>query len=58
MTNNLMFKNCSSLMAGASPQLTRVTMNELLDMAEAEAFCAGMNMTNIDNDEGNFPDAQ
>ena len=28
------------------------------DIAEAKAFCAGMNMTNIDDDEGNFPDAQ
>ena len=25
---------------------------------EARAFCVGMNMTNIENDEGNFPDAQ
>lgn len=28
------------------------------DLSEARAFCAGMNMTNINNDEGNFPDAQ
>ena len=28
------------------------------DLAEAKAFCAGMNMTNINDDEGNFPDAQ
>lgn len=28
------------------------------DLAEAHAFCAGMNMTNINDDEGNFPDAQ
>ncbi len=25
---------------------------------ETRAFCAGMNMTNINDDEGNFPDAQ
>jgi hypothetical protein len=58
MINGKILKNCSSLMAGAPPQLTRVTMNELLDMAEAEDFCAGMNMTNINDDERNFPDAQ
>lgn len=28
------------------------------DIAEAKVFCAGMNMTNINDDEGNFPDAQ
>ena len=28
------------------------------NLDEAKAFCAGMNMTNIDDDEGNFPDAQ
>ena len=28
------------------------------DLDEAKAFCVGMNMTNINNDEGNFPDAQ
>lgn len=28
------------------------------DLAEAEAFCAGMSMTNINDDEGNFPDAR
>lgn len=28
------------------------------DLDEAKAFCAGMNMININDDEGNFPDAQ
>ena len=28
------------------------------DLDEAKAFYAGMNMTNINDDEGNFPDAQ
>lgn len=28
------------------------------DLSEARAFCEGMNMTNIENDEGGFPDAQ
>lgn len=28
------------------------------DLDESKAFCAGMNMTNISDDEGNFPDAQ
>jgi hypothetical protein len=56
--NDRTLKNCSSLMAGTSPQLTTVTTDELFDIAEAKAFCAGMNMTNINDDEGNFPDAQ
>ena len=34
MINDLMFKNCSSLVAGTSPQLTIVTMNELFDMLD------------------------
>lgn len=58
MINNRTLKNCSSLMADTSPQLTIVTMDELFDIDEAKAFCAGMNMTNINDDEGNFPDAQ
>ena len=28
------------------------------DIAEAKTFCVGMNMTNVNDDEGNFPDAQ
>ena len=28
------------------------------NLEEAKAFCAGMNMTNINDDEGGFPDAQ
>lgn len=28
------------------------------DLAEAKDFCAGMSMTNINDDEGNFPDVQ
>lgn len=28
------------------------------DLSEARAFCAGMNMTNIEDDEVGFPDAQ
>ena len=28
------------------------------NLDEAKAFCAGMSMTNINDDEGNFPDAQ
>lgn len=28
------------------------------DLDEAKAFCTGMNMTNINDDEGNFPGAQ
>lgn len=29
-----------------------------ISMDDIKAFCIGMNMTNINNDEGNFPDAQ
>ena len=32
MTNNQMFKGCSSLMAGTAPHLTIVTANEIFDM--------------------------
>ena len=36
MINDQIFKSCSSLMAGTSPQLTIVTANELFDMLDGD----------------------
>lgn len=33
-------------------------IQEEISIDEAKAFCAGMNMTNINDDEGNFSDAR
>ena len=36
MINDRTLKNCSSLMAGTSPQFTIVTANELFDMIDGD----------------------
>lgn len=36
MTNDQIFKSCSSLVAGTSPRLTIVTTDELFDMLDGD----------------------